>query len=209
METAIDYKQTFKQKVGKKVKQTMGVNPEDARLTLIYLFVSFLALLIGGFLGLIQGLERAGLIQMPSWFDYYQTLTAHGVLLILVFTTTFLVAYLYSGMSHTLGGLLLGVRRVGWAALGMLIIGIVLASTTILSGVGYGFCPVYPPMPASPWSYIGLVCIVVGRWVAAFGVFINVANRRRRHRGQHVPLFSDFAVGSFVLLLFGTRGVTY
>src|SRR5699024_1022343 len=209
METAIDYKQTFKQKVGKKVKQTMGVNPEDARLTLIYLFVSFLALLIGGFLGLIQGLERAGLIQMPSWFDYYQTLTAHGVLLILVFTTTFLVAYLYSGMSHTLGGLLPGVRKMGWAAFGMLIIGVILTSTTIVMGEASVLFTFYPPMQASPWFYIGLVFIVLGIWVAAFGVFINVANWRKRHRGQHVPLFSYVAVGIFVLLFFGTLVVTY
>src|SRR5699024_2882959 len=34
-------------------------------------------------------------------------------------------------------------------------------------------------------------------------------NWRKRHRGQHVPLFSYFAVGIFVLLFFGTLGVTY
>src|SRR5699024_638612 len=65
------------------------------------------------------------------------------------------------------------------------------------------------PMQASPWFYIGIVFIVLGIWVAAFGVFINVANWRKRHPGQHVPLFSYFAVGIFVLLFFGTLGVMY
>src|SRR5699024_5651951 len=45
--------------------------------------------------------------------------------------------------------------------------------------------------------------------VAAFGVFINVANWRRRPRGQHVRLFSYIGVGMSVLLFFGTLGVTY
>lgn len=207
MESALN--QTFTQKVSEKIKKVSGVNPEDARLTLTYFFVSFIALLIGGFLGLFQGIERAGLIQLPAWFDYYQVLTAHGILLILVFTTTFLIGYLYSGVSHTLGGLLPKVRKMGWTAFGLLVIGVILTSTTVAMGEASVLYTFYPPMQASPWFYIGLVFLVLGIWTAAFGVFINVANWRKRHKGQHIPIFSYFAVGIFVLLFFGTLGVTY
>src|SRR5699024_3631519 len=89
-----------------KTIKTLGVNEKDAKLSLTYLSVSFVALLIGGIFVLIQGLERAGLLQLPTWLNYYEILTAHGVLLILVFTATFLVCYFYAGLSHTLRGLI-------------------------------------------------------------------------------------------------------
>src|SRR5690625_6531141 len=102
METAIH--ETFQPQHKKEVKKFLGTNPLDAKLTLSFFTVSFIALLVGGILGLLQTLERAGAITMPLWFDYYQTLTTHGILLILVFTGTFLIGYVYAGVSHTLGG---------------------------------------------------------------------------------------------------------
>src|SRR5690625_3962875 len=106
-----------------KVNEMIATNPQDAKLSLSFLAVSFIALLVGGILGLFQGLERAGLLSMPSWFDYYQTLTAHGILLVLVFTGTFLVGYVYAGLSHTLGGLIPKVRKMGWTAFGLMVAG--------------------------------------------------------------------------------------
>src|SRR5690625_1595951 len=132
METALH--ETFTQKTGEKVKKYLGTNPKDAKITLSFFTVSFVALLVGRFLGLLQGLERAGLLSMPSWFDYYQTLTTHGVLLILVFTGTFLVGYVYAGLSHTLGGLIPKVRKMGWTAFGLMVAGTVLAASQIIIG---------------------------------------------------------------------------
>ncbi|HLR41286.1 MAG TPA: cbb3-type cytochrome c oxidase subunit I, partial [Virgibacillus sp.] len=192
-----------------KVDRSLGVNRDDARLTLTYFSVAFIALLIGGFLGLFQGLERAGLMELPAWMNYYQVLTAHGVLLVLVFTATFVVGYFYAALSHTLGGLLSKVRKMGWVAFGLMVTGVVFVTTTIVMGEASVLYTFYPPMQASLWFYIGLVFIVLGIWTAAFGAFINVASWRRRNRGQHLPLLSFFAVGVFVLLFFGSLGVTY
>lgn len=200
--------EALKQNFTEKTTKALGVNSRDAKLSLTYLSVAFIALFIGGFLGLFQGLERAGLLQLPPWLNYYQVLTAHGVLLILVFTALFLVGYFYAGLSHTLGGLVPMVRKMGWIAFGMMVIGVVFAVTTIVMGDASVLYTFYPPMQASPWFYIGLVFIVLGVWVAAFGAFINVASWRKRNRGQHVPLLSFFAVGVFVLLFFGSIGVT-
>src|SRR5690625_5017708 len=196
-------------KVKGAVKQFKETSPEDAKLTLSFFTVSFLALLVGGFLGLFQGLERAGLITMPSWFDYYQTLTTHGVLLILVFTGTFLIGYVYAGLSHTLGGLLSKVRKMGWVAFTLMIIGTVLAASQIAIGEASVLYTFYPPMAASPWFYIGLVLVVLGVWTAAIGAFINVIKWKKDHRGQHLPLMAFFGTGIFVLLFTGTLGVTY
>lgn len=206
METAAlkQTKQTFSEKANK----ALGVNQQDARLTLTYLSLAFIALFIGGFLGLFQGLERAGLLQLPPWLNYYQILTAHGILLVLIFTALFLVGYFYAGLSHTLGGLIPSVRKMGWIAFGLMVVGTGFVVTTIIMNEASVLYTFYPPMQASPWFYIGLVFIVLGVWVAAFGAFINVANWRRRNRGQHIPLLSFFAVGVFVLLFFGSIGVT-
>src|SRR5699024_11708068 len=80
--------------------QFLGTNEKDAKLSLTFFVVSFVALLLGGILGLVQGLERAGLFSLPSWFNYYQVLTAHGFILIVVFTGAFLIGYLYGGVDR-------------------------------------------------------------------------------------------------------------
>ena len=207
METALQ--ETFTQKTGKKVKQFAQTNPKDATLTLTFFTVSFIALFVGAVLGLLQGLERAGLLTMPAWFDYYQTLTTHGILLILVFTGTFLVGYVYAGVSHVLGGLLPKVRKMGWIAFGLMVAGTVLTASQVIIGEASVLYTFYPPMAASPWFYIGLVLIVLGIWTAAFGMFINVANWRKNHKGQKLPLFAFFGTGIFTLLFTATLGVTY
>ncbi|GAB3060338.1 cbb3-type cytochrome c oxidase subunit I [Virgibacillus ainsalahensis] len=197
-------KEILKEKTNKK----LGVNQEDARLNLTYFSIAFIVLFIGGTLGLLQGLNRAGLLELPAWMNYYQVLTAHGVLLVLVFTTLFMTGYFYSGVSHTLGGLLPKVRKMGWTALGLMLFGTALVVGTIMQGTASVMYTFYPPMQASPWFYIGLVFLVLGIWVAAAGVFTNAFSWKKRNRGQHLPLLSFFAVGAYLLLLLGSIGVT-
>ncbi|RHW42709.1 cytochrome C [Neobacillus notoginsengisoli] len=187
-----------------KVTKSLGVNPKDAALSKTYMFVSFVTLLIGGFLGLLQGLNRAGILELPTWFNYYQVLTAHGILLILVFTAFFTIGYFYAGMSHTLGGLLPKVRKMAWIGFGLKIFGFVMAVIPILLNQASVMFTFYPPMAASPWFYIGLVFIVLGVWMCAFGCFVQVATWRKQNKGQHVPILSFFATGVFVLLFFSS-----
>ncbi|WP_318616289.1 cbb3-type cytochrome c oxidase subunit I [Sporosarcina sp. YIM B06819] len=196
--------QLLKQKTNK----ILGVNAQDAKLSKSYMVVAFLALLIGGFLGLLQGLERGGVIQLPSWFTYYQVLTAHGVLLVLVLTAFFTIGYFYAGLSHTMGGLLPKVRTMGWIGFWMKIVGFVIAVIPILLNKATVLYTFYPPMAASPFFYIGLAFIVLGVWVCAFGAFINVATWRKNNPGQSIPILAFFATGVFVLLFFGSIGVT-
>ncbi|WP_066319659.1 cbb3-type cytochrome c oxidase subunit I [Bacillus sp. FJAT-29814] len=190
--------QMFKDKVNK----LAGISQEDARISKAYLSVAFIALFIGGFLGLAQGLNRAGLFELPSWFNYYQVLTAHGVLLILVLTAFFIIGYFYAGMSHTLGGLLPKVRKIVWTGFASKIIGAVLVVIPILLNEASVMYTFYPPMAAHPMFYIGLVFVALGTWLACIGCFVQVANWRKNHKGQHVPIFSYFATGVFVLLFF-------
>jgi len=192
-----------------KVTGYVATNEEDAKITISFFTVSFIALLVGGVLGLLQGLERAGVLTMPAAFDYYQTLTTHGILLILVFTGTFLIGYVYAGMSHTLGGLRPISRKLGWTSFGLMLFGTVLAASQVIIGEASVLYTFYPPMAASPWFYIGLVFVVLGIWAAAFGAFISVIHWRRSNRGRKLPLLAYFGTGIFILLFTATLGVTY
>ncbi len=194
----------FSTPIRQQVTKTLGIGLEDARITRTYLFVSFTALLLGGVLGLLQGLNRAGLLELPTWFNYYQVLTAHGVLLVLVLTAFFTIGYFYAALSHTLDGLLPKVRKMAWIGFSLKMVGFVFAVIPILMNKATVLYTFYPPMAASPYFYIGLVFIVLGVWMCAFGAFINVADWRKKNKGKHVPIISYFATGVFVLLFFGS-----
>lgn len=198
-----------KETIREKVRKSLGVNPLDARISKTYLSVAFVVLLIGGILGLIQGLQRSGLLELPPWLNYYQVLTAHGILLLLIFSAAFTIGYLYAGFSHTVGGLLPSVRKLAWIGFGLILIGVAMVMTTVIMGDASVMYTFYPPLAASPWFYIGLVFIVLGIWSCCFGVFINYYHWRKNHRGQVTPLFAFFTMGVFVLWFFGSLGVTY
>lgn len=187
-----------------KANQALGVNLEDAKFSRTYLIVAFLALLLGGVFGLLQVLERGGVLEVPLGFNYYQVLTAHGLLMVVVFTAFFTIGYFYAALSHTLGGLLPKVRKMAWIGFGMKIFGFILAVIPILMNDASVMYTFYPPMAASPPFYIGLVFIVLGVWMCAFGAFINVAHWRKANRGKHIPILAFFGTGVFVLLFFGS-----
>lgn len=193
--------------IEKKISDISGSNKLDSRLTLTYFSIAFITLLVGGLLGLLQGLNRAGLLELPVNFNYYQVLTAHGILLVLVFSVLFVIAYFYSVLSHTMDSLFPIVRKMGWISLITMLIGVVFVITPIVMGNASVMYTFYPPMKASPWFYIGLFIVVAGIWIAAFGGFIQVAKWRQRNRGQHIPLLSFFATGVFILMFFGSLGV--
>lgn len=195
------------QSLKNKANEVLGVNPEDAKLTKSYLLVAFIALLLGGLFGLLQGLNRAGVLDLPMWLNYYQVLTAHGLMLVVVFSGFFMIGYFYSGLSHTLGGLLPKVRKMAWIGFGLSMFGTVLVVIMVLMNEASVLYTFYPPMKANPIFYIGLVFVVLGIWMCSFGAFIQVANWRKRHKGQHLPILAFFATGAFVLLVGATAFV--
>lgn len=190
-----------------KANQSFGISLEDARISKSYLSVAFIALLLGGFLGLLQGLNRAGVLQLPAWLNYYQVLTAHGLLLVVVLSAFFTIGYFYAGLSHTLGGLLPKVRKIAWVGFWTKIVGFVLVVIPILMNEASVMYTFYPPMAAHPMFYFGLVLIVLGVWMLCAGAFIQVANWRKNHKGQHLPILAFFATGVFVLLVGATAFV--
>ncbi len=89
----------------------------------------------------------------------------------------------------------------------MKIFGFVLEVIPILRNEASVMYTFYPPMAASPMFYFGLVFIVLGVWMLSFGAFTQVANWRRNHKGEHLPILAFFATGVFVLLVGATAFV--
>lgn len=191
---------------GKAVNTDMaiGIPKQDFRLSLANLFVAFIALLLGGIAGLLQGFVRSGYLELPSWISYYALLTAHGVLLVLVLSSFFSIGYLYAGTSRVLGGLAPKTIVFGWTGFGLMTVGTAIAAFFILSGDANVLYTFYTPMQAHPWFYIGLALLVVGILLNCVGMFITYQSWRKRNPGELTPLFAFFANAVFVLWVFAS-----
>ena len=142
------------------------------KLALTNLATAFALLLVGGFFGLLQGLNRAGVLTILNGLNYYEMLSLHGVLLILAFTTLFMNGYLWSAVDYVLGGLTKGIKTLGWVAYGLFMFGAILVVIMIVAGEATVLYTFYAPMAANPWFYIGLVFVVLNIWMSGLGVFI-------------------------------------
>ncbi|OOE13858.1 b(o/a)3-type cytochrome-c oxidase subunit 1 [Fictibacillus arsenicus] len=183
------------------------IDKRDAQLSLGFLSVSFMALFIGAIAGLLQTLVRSGTIELPLSIGYYQLLTAHGVLLALIFTTFFIVGFLYAGISKTMGALYDVPRRTGWLGFAMMTFGTILATIFILLNKATVLYTFYAPLQASPWFYVALVHVVVGSWLCAFSMWNQYYIWKRRTKNKLSPLFSYMAVMTMALWFIATLGV--
>ncbi|TDF97541.1 b(o/a)3-type cytochrome-c oxidase subunit 1 [Paenibacillus piri] len=190
------------------ITQFKSFDRRDSALVLAHILFAFFALLLGGVAGVLQGLVRGGMITLPYGIGYYQLLTAHGILMALVFTTYFIIGFLYSGVAKTLGGHLLPVpRALGWLGYGLMTTGTVIATILILLNKATVLYTFYAPMKASPWFYVALVFIVVGSWMSCFGIFINYRYWKKTHNGKLSPLFAFMAVVTMLMWFIATLGV--
>lgn len=180
----------------------------DGKLVLAHILFAFVALLLGGVAGMLQGTVRSGMITLPANIGYYELLTAHGVLMALIFTTYFIIGFLYSGVSHTLGGKLLpSVRKLGWIGYATMSLGTVIGVIVILLGKATVLYTFYAPMKASPWFYIALALVVVGSWLSGFGIFRQYMTWRKANKGKVSPLFAYMSVVTMLLWQIATIGV--
>lgn len=184
------------------------IDSRDAAISLAHIIFAFVALLIGGIAGLLQGLVRGGVIKLPGGIGYYQLLTAHGVMMALIFTTFFIIGFLIAGSSRTMGGKLLPITRsLTWSGFLLMVFGTLVGTVLILANKATVLYTFYAPMKASPWFYVALALIVVGSWLSGFGLFYNLRYWKRTHPGEITPLFTFMAVITMLLWIIATLGV--
>jgi len=177
------------------------------RLVLAHFWVAVTAFAVGSMMAVMQALARAG-VELPfgSARMYYLSVTAHGVLLALVFTTFFIMAMGYLVAESTLG------RVVGqawaWAAFWIAAIGTVITTIAILSGTSTVLYTFYPPLLAHPAFYIGATLLVVGSWIwcgvmiASYRVWWKTAAS-----GARTPLAMHGMMTTVIIWILATTGL--
>ncbi|MDR3606639.1 MAG: cbb3-type cytochrome c oxidase subunit I [Oligoflexia bacterium] len=165
-----------------------------------------LALLVFGiYHGLMQVLYRSGLLKASSFMgiEYYQGLTAHGVINAILLTSFFAVAFGNAISSQFLG------QRVSvkgaYAALILMIIGTLSAAAAIFLGQANVLYTFYPPLKAHPAFYLGLALFIVGTWIAFYSWIPGYLKWRRENPNKKTPIavvgiFSTFIVWQIATL---------
>ena len=179
----------------------------DRKLALTNIVVAYLAFLIGTFCGLLQVFIRNDALTLPPWLDYYQILTAHGVLLALIFTTYFIFAFLISGMSYSLGSFGPKVRFFTWIGFIVTTAGTLLAVIEIVAGRASVLYTFYAPLQASGWYYVGLALFVVGTWIYSFALIGHYVSWKKQHPRQLSPLFGFMTIATLILWIIACLGV--
>lgn len=179
----------------------------DRKLALWNIGVAYTAFLIGTLCGLLQVFIRNDALELPSWLDYYQILTAHGVLLALIFTTYFIFGFFITGMSKSLGSFGPKVHLYSWIGFAVTTIGTVLATAMIVSGEASVLYTFYAPLKASGWYYVGLALFVVGTWISSFALVGHYIVWRKNHKKQLSPLFAFMTVATIILWIIACLGV--
>ncbi len=176
------------------------------RLILAHIWVAIIAFGLGAMMAVMQALARAG-IELPFGTArlYYLSVTAHGVLEALVFTTFFIMALGYVVADTTLGR----IRGMGWAWGGfwVAVVGTVMTTLAILSGTSTVLYTFYPPLEAHPTFYIGATLLVIGSWVWCGVMIGSFRSWRAAHRDERVPLAMHGMLTTVAIWILATAGL--
>ena len=158
-------------------------------------------------MAMMQAVSRANL-ELP-WRSpqmYYLSVTAHGVLMALVFTTFFIMGL---GVAFTTHALERPLRwpRLAWASFWVALGGTLAALWAIFWGKATVLYTFYPPMQAHPAFYIGLTLLVVGSWIWCAVIIGTYRAWRAQHREAPAPLAVFGMLATIIVWLIATVGV--
>ncbi len=180
--------------------------PRTNRLILANIWVAVLAFGVAASMALMQALSRANLeVPLSSSRMYYMSVTAHGVLMALVFTTFFIMALGYAVAQRENGELTW--PRFAWACFATALLGTVLAAWAILTFRASVLYTFYPPLQAHPAFYIGLTLVVVGSWGWCAEMIASWRTSRRRDGGRPATLAMHATTANALLWILATLGV--
>lgn len=161
---------------------------------------------VASLMGVTQALSMADIsFPMRSESLYYVSLTAHGVLMGLVFTTFFIMGLGYALADACLGRLV--GRPAAWVGFWLALVGTLGAAVTILMNKSTVLFTFYPPMQAHPVFYIGATLLVVGSWIWGGVVIASVRSWRREHLRDPLPLPIHGMLVTIALWYLATTGL--
>jgi cytochrome c oxidase subunit 1 len=174
---------------------------QDNRYIRWQIYIALLAVTLGMLFGLFQALERARInpyAQLPVVNNYYQGLTLHGVLNVLVFTFAFTNAFLTLVVVRSLNRRIFSPFLLA-ASFWLTLVGVVLAGWAMLSGQANVLFTFYPPLKAHPLYYLGLTLVAASTWVTSANLFLSLRAWKRANPGQRAPLPAFVAVATYVM----------
>jgi len=183
------------------------VSDRTSRLALAHLWVAILAFGVAAAMAFMQALSRAALdLPWRSAKMYYLSVTAHGTLMALVFTTFFIMAFGYVVAEHALDAPVPH-RKLAWAGYWIALAGTLATVAAILSGRASVLYTFYPPLKAHPAFYIGATLLVVGSWIWGFVMIRSYLVWKRGHAGAPAPLALHGMLATVIVWLIATVGV--
>jgi cytochrome c oxidase subunit 1 len=180
----------------------------DLRVIHSQVLLSLFALFVAVIFGLAQALDRVKVDlypYLPGFGEYYQGLTAHGVLNALVFTFAF-----SNGFMALVVGRSLGVRPnpiVLRASAALIYAGTALAVWQIAAKNATVLFTMYAPLQASSIYYIGIALALVSTWATALLTFLAYRTWRRHHPHGHTPLQAYMVVATYAMWMIASLGV--
>ena len=159
-------------------------------------------LLIGGILAIGVVLTRWPAVHWLAADTFYQTLTAHGIDMLIFWIIFFEIAVLYF-CSSTLLRCRIATPRIAWLGFALMLIGSVTTNVAIYQGASSVMMTSYVPMMAAPSFYLGLILFAVGALIGCF-VFLGtlvVAKREKTYQGS-VPLVTFGAITACIIAVF-------
>ena len=177
------------------------------RLSLSHLWVAIIAFGVAAAMAFMQALSRASLdLPWRSAKMYYLSVTAHGVLMALVFTTFFIMAFGYVVVTRSLNRAPT-MPGLAWAGYWTALAGTLAAVVAILSGKATVLYTFYPPLKAHPAFYIGLTLVVVGSWCWGAVMLLSYRAWRREHPEAPAPLAMHGMLATVIVWFIATAGV--
>ncbi len=189
--------------------QATAAGGAERRLTGAHLLVANLALLGGILTGFLQGLEHAG-FEFPAsdYFlrSYYHSVSMHGVLNVLVWTTFFICGFL-PFIAARAYGMPLASPRLGWVTFWVMALGLVAAAVPLVGNAATVMFTFYAPLQAHWAFYIGLTLVVVGTWLVTWRLALSQRRWRAQHPGARTPLPAFMALVTMAMWTLASVGL--
>jgi cytochrome c oxidase subunit 1 len=157
-------------------------------------------------MAVMQALSRADLdLPWRTAKMYYLSVTAHGVLMALVFTTFFIMGLGYV-MSERALGRPIELKKLAWGSFWLALVGTALTAWAIFWGKASVLYTFYPPLKAHPLFYIGAALLVIGSWGWCWVMIASYRAWRRENPGQRVPLAVHGMLATLIIWILATIG---
>lgn len=183
----------------------------EKRLAGINIIIAFAALAIGGLMGVFQVLNYNHIDLYPAVKPvlpggYYQGLTLHGVLNVLVFTTFYIIGFLTFIFAKSLDKPFVS-PVLAWTTLGVMATGLLMAAVPLLLNQATVLFTFYPPLKASSLYYIGLTLVVAGTWLLLVNMVLTRNAWLKANPGKKTPLSAFMALTTMAMWTIATIGI--